>query len=1296
MSTRLRPRRWCTWASAVGLAALAAGCLDRFASAVVMCDPAAQEPCPEQFVCIDPQHDGVTRCVQVGCGDGNVDGETEGCDDANDNEGDLCGARAPAASLPVCRSGESPDDNVACVSDPRACAEARFCAQPLVGLQQPGADVELGHPFLVAADLAGNVYVSSVGTNVVSRLDAATRQVTRFAGNGSSVSLVDGSRVRAPQAVGTALLTSIAADGLGNVYFAEARTNSIVVVDAVTGQVATVAGTGAAMPSADGAFAATSPVNRPVAVAVDGAGTLYFIETVDETDSFGVRRVRAADGQIQHLAISLETTHTVIPDPSERVLDLDFDDEGNLWLVAPGDAGFLKIRHATLAALPEGATTAAPLAAELLPFDACDRTLCNAEGTAHAREIVTANQARLAVAPDGSAVFFACGDALIRYATAVTGVDGADGAGATGRCVRIPLPTMDACGGASAGDVAVPGNSARFATGIADVALAPRRGGGFEVVVADPARGLVHRVTDAAVASRLADPAAAGESWSQGECFADGAALLADALFGFCAEADGRIALSATEACCALNGGCDAVTVDALGRYEIFVPIPAGNVVVRVDCTQSIDVVAGGAGAGFDTDEPRPAAGALLDQPVAASATFDGTVYIADANNRRVRRVFVPSEAVGTCGANQPCIDTLVPPCAAGDDPGGCVFRPGGLAVDASGALLITDAGPAPGEGRLVRVVLPSPSPVSLPPPVLDDIETGLLDPAAIVLVPYALLPPALAPPECATTTLSAKPCGIALYAERGAHRVRGLALAPQPFGLTAPLLLAGTPLGAAGAPGDDDDLDPGAGGEGRLRSPRGLMVDAPTFAADGSLAALNFLVVDAFERVRRISLSPDPVALVTSLPVLPTTLVTVRERGRPDEERLPSRDDASDGSGALREPADAVVLADGRVAIVDRVNGRLRVATPSTGPRPTAALVTVSGTVDGVDFPQCSAAATTAPVLANDAVPLREAAGLARVDDVLFVGERDARGQARIRRFHLSPLEAPAQWTTDVLCVAPDGPSGFAIGAIGGLDVDAETGTVFVADRLAHAILAITPTEGSAAPVRVVAGRPGKRGFFGDGEPTLTARRAVGVAATAAPTESDHVVDRDEACKLVGPPPAAALFFAPEGVRHVRREGQRWLYVADTGNNRVRRIALDEDGNATALGTVLGDGSFAVGGQGAPALSFPVAAPRGLDVDADGNLFVTSSSVIRFVAADTFVDPCGLARSARGLADGGDAVATLYGKERDGAPEAATRCLGSVAVDPRSPPGGTVVYAVDRCVGMLLRLDRTYGECAR
>ncbi len=94
------------------------------------------------------------------------------------------------------------------------------------------------------------------------------------------------------------------------------------------------------------------------------------------------------------------------------------------------------------------------------------------------------------------------------------------------------------------------------------------------------------------------------------------------------------------------------------------------------------------------------------------------------------------------------------------------------------------------------------------------------------------------------------------------------------------------------------------------------------------------------------------------------------------------------------------------------------------------------------------------------------------------------------------------------------------------------------------------------------------------------------------------------------GGPATQAQFHDVRGLS-IDRDGN--LYVADNWNHRVRKI--DRNG---VVSTVAGNGSATASGDGGPAVSAGVPYPRGLAVDAAGNLYITNlGNIVRKVAPD-------------------------------------------------------------------------------
>ena len=144
-----------------------------------------------------------------------------------------------------------------------------------------GTNARFSHPFAVAADSAGNVYVSDSANNAIRKLTPAGEVVT-LAGlpgySGNSDGKGDAARFSNPQ--------GLAVDGAGNIYVADTGNNTVREITA-DGVVSTLPEQAVARGPGDQA-AAKAQFNSPGGVAVDDAGNVY----VADTSNHCVRKLR--------------------------------------------------------------------------------------------------------------------------------------------------------------------------------------------------------------------------------------------------------------------------------------------------------------------------------------------------------------------------------------------------------------------------------------------------------------------------------------------------------------------------------------------------------------------------------------------------------------------------------------------------------------------------------------------------------------------------------------------------------------------------------------------------------------------------------------------------------------------------------------------------------------------------------------------------------------------------------------------------------------------------------------------
>ena len=160
------------------------------------------------------------------------------------------------------------------------------------GDSSPASQSRLNRPRAAAFDREGNLYVADSLNHRIRRI-GANGFISTVAGSGVRGFFGDGgpaaqAQFNAPQGV--------AVDAAGNLYIADTG-NQVVRRVSPEGILSTVAGTGIRGYSGDGAAAALSALNSPIAVAVDAEGRLLIADTFNHR----VRRVSAA-GLIETIA----------------------------------------------------------------------------------------------------------------------------------------------------------------------------------------------------------------------------------------------------------------------------------------------------------------------------------------------------------------------------------------------------------------------------------------------------------------------------------------------------------------------------------------------------------------------------------------------------------------------------------------------------------------------------------------------------------------------------------------------------------------------------------------------------------------------------------------------------------------------------------------------------------------------------------------------------------------------------------------------------------------------------------
>ena len=161
----------------------------------------------------------------------------------------------------------------------------------------------LADPFDVALDAVGNLYFSDTSNHAVRRVDAKTGVITTVAGSGKRGYSGDGG----PATEATmAEPYGVELDTDGNLFIVDRLNYCIRRVDAKSGKISTIAGTGKKGYSGDGGPGAEAQLVEPNGIALDRKGKLYIADVAGQR----VRVLDLASGRIDTFCGTGKKEHT--------------------------------------------------------------------------------------------------------------------------------------------------------------------------------------------------------------------------------------------------------------------------------------------------------------------------------------------------------------------------------------------------------------------------------------------------------------------------------------------------------------------------------------------------------------------------------------------------------------------------------------------------------------------------------------------------------------------------------------------------------------------------------------------------------------------------------------------------------------------------------------------------------------------------------------------------------------------------------------------------------------------------
>ncbi len=582
------------------------------------------------------------------------------------------------------------------------------------------------------------------------------------------------------------------------------------------------------------------------------------------------------------------------------------------------------------------------------------------------------------------------------------------------------------------------------------------------------------------------------------------------------------------------------VAADFAGN--VFVSDTYYNQVYRIGLDGIITLVAGIGQQGFSGDN-GPATVARLDAPRGLAVAPDGTLYIADGNNSRIRAVSptgtITTYAGGGAGART---GDNGPATAAG------LGAPAGLAIDSAGNLFVSQSGV-----HVVRRISASGTITTV-----AGNGTGAFSGDGGPATSASLFRPA---------GIKVDSTGSLYIADSQNHRIRRVSQ-----GVISTVAGNGTPRFSG---------DGGPATSASINGPSDVAFDAANnlYITDGSNGRVR--VVNA---AGNISTAAGGGGLLTD--------------GAAGQAFLPGL------GGIAFDNNGGIVMALNSARQVRRLNIIARTIATLAGVLP------VAGFGDNV-------AATTVPLLDPFGV-LVDAAG-----NVYFSDQADN----RVRKVAPTGIISTVAGTGIFGATGDTGVATNAqVGTPRGLALDA-AGNLYIASGGGAAIRRVAPT----GTITTYAGGNGP-GLAGDGGPA-TAAQLLGPVSVAIDANGNLFISDSGSHRIrrVDAATRAVSTFAGTGIAGFAGDGGAAinaqltlprqlafdtagnLYIADTGNSRIRRITP-----AGVITTIAGTGVTVNSGDGGPAAQAEINSPAGIAIDKANNIYVSAGALIRKIEAAT------------------------------------------------------------------------------
>ncbi|MDP2644743.1 MAG: SMP-30/gluconolactonase/LRE family protein [Desulfobacterales bacterium] len=584
--------------------------------------------------------------------------------------------------------------------------------------------INVQKPRQVRPDSSNNIYFADSDNHSIWRIDAVSGAITRVAGNGASGSGGDGGPATQAQLT---FPMGVCIGPAGHIYIADSFNHRIRKVDAVTGMISTVAGTGSSGSSGDNGPATSARLDRPYDVYADAAGNLF----IADRENHRIRKVAAGSGTITTVAgtssgdsgdggpaVSAKLTHPqgVFVDAANNIYVADTDNSRIRKFTVGGNIS-------TVAGTGGGGYNGDGIAATSAQVNKPEGVFKDSGGNIYVAD--TENN-RIRKFTEGGNISTFAGTGTAGYTgdggpAASAMMDHPEGVGvkSTGQVIladTLNLVLRQVAGGNISTLSATPGLGLNQAE---EISMDPSG----NVYIADSAN---HRIRKLDTGNVMTTAAGTG---AQGRAGDSGSAVLAtlDTPSGVAADGAGNFFIADTNNCrirkvtvatgvidrvagkggspsCTYSGDGGNANVAELNGPEGVFAAASGiiyiadtlNHRIRAFTVGGLMSTVAGTGSSGSSGDGGPATAARLDAPEAVFADAANNIFIADTNNHKIRKVTAATGIISTVAGTG----------AAGSSGDGGLAtaaklnRPRAVFADAAGNLFIADA-----SNNKVRVV---------------------------------------------------------------------------------------------------------------------------------------------------------------------------------------------------------------------------------------------------------------------------------------------------------------------------------------------------------------------------------------------------------------------------------------------------------------------------------------------------------------------------------------------------------------------------------------------------------------